>query len=171
MSLNLSQDDRTEIVERWFDVIVDRYPAETAKFLRDQPDPFANPVGAALSEELEPILDALLDEQDLASMEPSLDRIIRVRALQDMSPADAVSFVLVLKEVFPEVVGSSTQAVKDEFDRRVDDLLLLAFNVFSRCREQVYDIRVKEIRNRSLKVMERLNSWREQRAAVPSSDA
>jgi hypothetical protein len=171
MSLNLSQDDRTEIVKRWFGVTVDRYPPETAKFLRDQSDPFANPVGAALREELEPILDALLDEQDLESVEPSLDRIIRVRALQDMSPADAVSFVLVLKEVFPEVVGSSTQAVKDEFDRRVDGLLLSAFNVFSRCREQVYDIRVKEIRNRSLNVMERLNSWREQRAAVPSSDA
>ena len=171
MSLNLSQDDRTEIVKRWFDVIVDRYPAETAKFLRDQSDPFANPVGASLREELSPILDVLLDGEDPAAAEPSLDRVIRVRALQDMSPAAAVSFVLVLKEVFPEVVGSSTQIVGAEFDRRVDDLLLVAFNVFSRCREQVYDIRVKEIRNRSLKVMERLNSWREQRAAGPSSNA
>ena len=171
MSLNLSQGDRTEIVRRWFDVIVDRYPAETAKFLRAQADPFANPVGAALREELAPILDALLRDDDIASAEPSLDRIVRVRALQDMSPADAVSFVLILKEILPEVVGTTTQAERQAFDQRVDGLLLTAFNVFSRCREQVYDIRVKEIRNRSLKVMERLNSWREQRAGGSASDA
>jgi len=171
MSLNLSQGDRTEIVRRWFDLTVDRYPAETAKFLRVQADPFANPVGAALREELAPILDALLDQGDLASVEPSLDRIVRVRALQDMSPADAVSFVLVLKEIFPEVVDTTTEADTQAFDKRVDGLLLTAFNVYSRCREQVYDIRVKEIRNRSLKVMERLNSWREQRAGGSASDA
>jgi hypothetical protein len=58
-----------------------------------------------------------------------------------------------------------------EFNSRVDGVLLTAFNVFSRCREQVYDIRVKEIRNRSLKVMERLNSWREERAGGPPSNA
>ena len=171
MSLNLSQGDRTEIVRRWFDTTVDRYPAETAKFLRVQADPFANPVGAALREELAPILDVLLDEDDMASVEPSLDRIVRVRALQDMSPADAVSFVLILKEIFPEVVGATTRADRDAFEQRVDGLLLTAFNVFSRCREQVYEIRVKEIRNRSLKVMERLNSWREQRAGGSASDA
>lgn len=171
MSLNLSQGDRTEIVRRWFDLTVDRYPAETAKFLRVQADPFANPVGAALREELAPILDALLDQGDIASVEPSLDRIVRVRALQDMSPADAVSFVLALKEIFPEVVGTTTQTDRQAFDQRVDDLLLTAFTVYSRCREQVYDIRVKEIRNRSLKVMERLNSWREQRAGGSASDA
>jgi len=171
MSLSLSQDDRTEIVKRWFDVTVDRYPAETAKFLRDQFDPFANPVGVGLREELGPILDAVLDEQDYASVESSLDRIIRVRALQDMSPADAVSFVLVLKHVFRAVAGTVSPDSAQEFDRRVDRLLLTSFNVYNRCREQVYDIRVKEIRNRSLKVMERLNSWREQRAAGPSSDA
>ena len=171
MSLNLSQGDRTEIVRRWFDVTVGRYPAETAKFLRVQADPFANPVGAALREELAPILDGVLGEDDIASVEPSLDRIIRVRALQDMSPADAVSFVLILKEIFPEVVATSTEAERRAFDLRVDGLLLTAFNVFSRCREQVYDIRVKEIRNRSLKVMERLNTWREQRVGGSASDA
>jgi hypothetical protein len=171
MSLNLSQGDRTEIGKRWFDVIVDRYPAETARFLRDQGDPFANPVGAALREELTPILNEVLDGGEFASVESCLDRIVRVRALQDMSPADAVSFVLTLKEVFPEVVGSASPTDRQEFDTRVDRLLLTAFNVYSRCREQLYDIRVKEIRNRSLKVMERLNSWRERRVGGPASDA
>ena len=48
-------------------------------------------------------------------------------------------------------------------DRWVEGLLLVAFDVFARCREQIFDIRVLEIRNRSLKVVERLNAWRERR--------
>jgi hypothetical protein len=171
MSLLLSQDDRAAVVEQWFDLTVNRYPAETAKFLREQSDPFANPVGAALREELSPILDVILDGRDPASVETSIDRIVRVRALQEMSPADAVAFILTLKDVIPSVAGPVGDDDRRELDGRIDGMLLAAFNVYNRCREQVYDIRVKEIRNRSLKVMERLNSWREQRAAGPSTDA
>ena len=171
MSLNLSTDERAEIVARWLDHVVDGYPAETAKFLREQGDPFANPVGAALREELAPVFDAIRDGRDPAEVEPALDRIVRVRALQEMSPSMAVGFVLELKEIFDEVAIGATNEAKRIFDSRVDRMLLTAFDVYNRCRQQVYDIRVKEIRNRSLKVMERLNSWREERAGSPSSDA
>lgn len=171
MSLNLSQKERAKMVARWFDLIVDAYPAETAGFLREQADPFANPVGAGLREELAPILDGVVDGQDTVEIEPALDRIVRIRALQDMSPAEAVSFVLILKDVFQEMADDTNLDAGAEFNSRVDGVLLTTFNVFSRCREQVYDIRVKEIRNRSLKVMERLNSWREERAGGPPSNA
>lgn len=171
MSLNLSQNERAKMVSRWFDLIVDGYPAETARFLREQADPFANPVGAGLREELAPILDGIVDGRDPAEIEPALDRIVRVRALQDMSPAEAVSFVLILKDVYREMAPNENVDAGSDFNSRVDGALLTAFNVFSRCREQVYDIRVKEVRNRSLKVMERLNSWREERAGGPPSNA
>jgi len=171
MSLNLNRHERAKIVARWFDLIVDGYPAETARFLREQADPFANPVGTGLREELAPILDAVIDGRNAAEIEPALDRILRIRALQDMSPAEAVSFVLILKAVYLEIADDPTSAAINEFNAAVDGVLLTGFNVYSRCREQMYDIRVKEIRNRSLKVMERLNSWREERAGGPPSNA
>jgi len=170
MPLKLSHENRTEMLARWFDRIVDHYPAETASFLRGQSDPFANPVGAGLRDELAPILDAILDGRDPVEVESGVDRIVRVRALQEMSPSMAVGFVLELKEVFDEVTDEASNDGKRIFDKRVDGMLLAAFNVYNRCREQVYDIRVKEIRNRSLKVMERLNSWREERAGGPPSN-
>lgn len=170
MPLTLSQEDRTEMLKRWFDRIVDHYPAETASFLRGQSDPFANPVGAGLRDELAPILDAILDGRDPHEVEAAIDRIVRIRALQEMSPSRAVGFVLELKEVFDEVVDTATSDSRALLDNQVDGMLLAAFDVYNHCREQVYDIRVKEIRNRSLKVMERLNSWREQRAGGPPSN-
>ncbi len=171
MALNLSSKQRDEMLTRWFDLIVGGYASETERFLRDQSDPFANPVGAALREALGPVFDGILEGCNPAELEPALDRIVRIRALQDMSPAAAVGVILGLKEVFDAVAPDATSATRDEFGQRVDAVLLAAFNVFSRCREELYNIRVKEIRNRSLKVMERLNSWREQRASGPSSQA
>jgi hypothetical protein len=169
MSLKVSEVQRKEIAMRWFDRIIARYPPETASFLLSQPDPFANPVGAGLREELEPILFSVLDGEDPIGQESALDRIIRVRALQEMSPSEAVAFIVELKQVFDEVVVDNPVEQQRIFAERVDRLLLVAFDVYSRCREQVYEIRVREIRNRSLKVMERLNEWREQRAGGPSA--
>lgn len=171
MVLHLDQDTRAEVLARWFDRIVEGYPAETARFLREQGDPFANPVGAALRRELGPILDGILDGRDPMELESSLDRIVRVRALQDMPPSRAVGFLLDLKNVLGVAVEELASADRRVLGERVDDVLLVAFDVYSRCREQVYEIRVNEIRNRSLKVMERLNSWREARAGGPPSDA
>jgi hypothetical protein len=171
MAPDLSSKQRDAMVKRWFDVIVGGYAHETERFLRDQADPFANPVGAALRDELGPIVDGVLSGRDPAELGASLDRVLRVRALQDMPPSAAVGIVLELKGIFDDVAGDASRADRDEFGRRVDAVLLTAFDVFNHCREQVYDIRVKEIRNRSLKVMERLNSWREQRAGGPPSNA
>jgi len=168
MALNLSREQRDEMLRSWFDRIVGSYPDETGRFLREQSDPFANPVGTTLREELEPILDGVISGCDPTELEPGLDRIIRVRALQDMSPAAAVGFVLTLKEVFNDVVRDASNRSRTLFDTRIDAVLLVAFNVYSRCKKEVYDIRVKSIRNQSLKVMERLNSWYERRSGGTS---
>lgn len=171
MALTLSRGQRDEMLKRWFDLIVGGYAAETERFLREQADPFANPVGAGLREELGPIVDGVLSGRDPAELAPALDRVVRIRALQDMPPSAAVGIVLLLRGIFDTVADDASAADRDEFGRRVDAVLLVAFDVFNGCREQMYNIRVKEIRNRSLKAMERLNSWREQRAGGAPSDA
>ncbi|MCU0302963.1 MAG: RsbRD N-terminal domain-containing protein [Thermoanaerobaculales bacterium] len=171
MTLMLSKNRRDELVSLWYDRIVGRYPAETERFLREQADPFANPVGCALREDLAPVVDGLLDGRDPVDLASGLDRVIRVRAVQDMRPSAAVGFVLELKEAFEAVAGEEPEAVRSAFCQRVERLLLAAFDVYSQCREQIFAIRVNEIRNRSLKVMERLNSWREARAGGPAVDA
>jgi len=102
-----------------------------------------------------------------------------VRAVQEMPPSAAVSFVLELKRIVRTHVdvGDGQQRVDglSELDDRVERLLLAAFDVYSRCREQVCEIRVRAIHNRSLKVMERMNAWRARREGdgengAPTSD-
>ena len=49
----LSQ-NKTALVKRWFDEVVRTYPVDTATFLKQQKDPFANPVGRTTLKGLRP---------------------------------------------------------------------------------------------------------------------
>ena len=164
---------RAAIVDEWFEQVVAEYPEETARFLRSQQDPFANPVGAGLRDSLGPIFDELLSGVDEERVMPLLDRIIRVRSVQDFRPSQAVGFLLGLKLIVRKraaETNSDCSRELAEIEERIDRLVLAAFDVYTGCREQLYEIRIKEIRNTSLKNMERLNEWRAQRRGIGSPD-
>jgi len=157
---------REAICKRWLDRIFGEYPAEGAKFLRDQRDPFANPVGAAFAQGTADIVDGLFEGHGEEQLAAALDRVVRVRAVQELTPAQAVGFLFHLKSVVREELAAEVARCSEElarFDEGVDRLVLIAFNVFTACREELYTIRVNAIQNRSLKMMERLNDWRGRR--------
>jgi len=155
---------RAAILSDWFEHIVGGYPEETARFLRGTNDPFGNPVGAALREELGTVLDGALNRVEDRDLSAALDRIIRVRAVQEMSPSTAIAFVLQLKPIVRQLAMSGGDPLpEEEIDRIegfVDRLVLMAFDVYTTCREQIFEIRVKSIRDLSAKNIERLNEWR-----------
>lgn len=161
--------ERDGIVAEWFECIVTGYAPQTAKFLRQQRDPFANPVGGGLRDELGPLYDGLVAGTDPEDLRPSLDQIIRVRAVQDLKPCDALGFLFDLKRIVRNRVEAEHLGCEPElvsFNDRVDRLVLKAIDVFAACREQVFEIRVKQIRKLSLDRMERLNEWRTNREKV-----
>ncbi len=159
----LAGQHRAAILSDWFEHIVGAYPDETARFLRKTKDPFGNPVGAGLREELGTVLDGAFHKVEDSDLLAALDRIIRVRAVQEMSPSGAVGWVLQLKPIVRQIARSEGRVPADEIDRiegLVDRLVLMAFDVYTTCREQIFEIRVKSIRDLSAKNIERLNEWR-----------
>ena len=155
---------RDEILERWIEVVIEGYPEQTANFLRSKSDRFANPVGAGLREGLAALLDGVLRGDEPDELDPALDLVIRVRAVQEFAPSAAVGFILDLKNLVREVTGVEAADSLDALDHRIDRLGLCAFDVYMRCREQMWLIRAKEIRNQSLGILERMQEWREKRA-------
>lgn len=155
---------RAAILSDWFERIVGAYPDQTARFLRQTGDPFGNPVGAALREELGTVLDGVFLAVDDERLLASLDRIIRVRAVQDFSPSAAVGFVLELKPILRQLAADAEVPLPtgevEQIDALVDRLVLKAFEVYSACREQIFEIRVRSIRDLSAKQIEKLNDWR-----------
>lgn len=171
MLVELIRDRRDAVLAGWLDRILATYPDEGARFMRSTSDPFHNPIGTAIREELGELLEGVLGDSPPQSHVSSLDRLIRPRAIQDFPPSRAVGIVFSLKEAVRDAVPEAVPLADDRWlDRRIDGLAGLAFDLYMQCREKVCEIRVQEYRNRSITVLERLNSWRESRASGAPED-
>jgi hypothetical protein len=125
----LLSEQSSTILKRWLQLILETYPSDTQRFLKKQKDQFANPVRDTISKEIKNIYRELLQGIDREKVSPSLDRIIRIRAVQDFSPSQAIFFVFLLKKVIREVLD--------------------------KCREKMYELRAKEARNQVSKLLQR----------------
>jgi len=153
---------RETILRKWFSLIAETYPSDTRKFLHNQVDRFANPMRATIVEGLEPLFDAVAAGRDLETEEVIrvLDKIIRMRAVQDFSASEAMEFVFLLKDATREVVVKQVREpqILDEllaFESRIDRLALLSFTMYMQCREKLYDLKANELRKRTNRVLER----------------
>lgn len=150
------------ILDRWFNEIIESYPSDTAKFLKNQKNRFANPVGSAIYKGIEDILNGLLRGDATADMCQFLDNIVRIRAVQDFTPSQAISFIFLLKKIIREVLGAEicnngSSADIALLDLRIDDLGLSAFDIYMKCREKVYEIKTNEARRLMFRLLQRAN--------------
>jgi hypothetical protein len=143
------------IVDKWFARVIDTYPAETARFLRRQTDPFANPVGQTTFQNLGALVAMLDSDWNPEKARAALDPIMRIRAIQDFSPAQATGFVFDLKQVIRGMMSSPMDPRGIEnlvaLDQRIDELILIAFDIFMHCREKIYELKANEMKNTTYK--------------------
>jgi len=150
------------ILASWFDRIVDTYPAETARFLKNQKDRFANPVGQTIHEGIEGIFQELVQGGELGKVSGFLDAMIRVRAIQEFTAAQAVAFIFFLKSIIRDGIRDVplTAELAEELaalESQIDSLVLIAFDIFMRCREKLYDIKANEMRNMTYRLLQQAN--------------
>jgi hypothetical protein len=158
----LLQQKRETILREWFDLIAGSYPQATSEFLAKQADRFRNPVGHAISQSIGAIYDQVVSAMNRDELLHALDGIIRIRSVQDFTPSEAVAFVFQLKAVIREVMdaqlrGSGRWDDLADLEARVDRVALLAFEKYTECREKLHEIRNREIRTRTMKLLERVN--------------
>ncbi len=161
--IDILSQKRNSISKKWFEAAISSYPSETVKFLRREKDRFANPVGRTVLEGVGSILDELLKGSAPEESTVFLDNIIRIRAIQDFSPAQAIEFVFSLKGIVRDEIGKDLweSGLMDDFldfEASVDDLAKIAFNVYMKCREEINELRMGEMRNRTERILQRINS-------------
>ena len=158
---DLLKQKTSPIRKRWVELIIGTYPADSQRFFREQKDRFANPVGTILSREVEGRYHELLHGMDPEKVNSSLDEIVRIRAVQDFSPARAMSFVFLLKKVLREELDQEIKqspAAYEELltlESRLDEMALRGFDLYVRCREKIYEIRAKEAKNQVSRLLQR----------------
>jgi hypothetical protein len=150
-----------EIVDSWFDSVINTYAPDTARFFKAQKDPFSNPVGSIAQRALKKLFEILLVEPfDHKSALDHLDPLIRVRAVQDFTPSLATGFVTALKGIVRATLKKKLddRRLLDDlvgFEARVDGLQLLAFDVYMACREKIYDLKANTEKSKIYKAFSR----------------
>jgi len=155
---------KTPILRKWFDLILEAYPSDVATLMRKNSDPFTNPVGSTISREIEVLLKELCGGSDVQQCSASLGAILKIRSVQDFSPSQAVGFVFLLKEAIESTLKEEIHKdpVAGEwkgFRSKIDALALCAFDVYVKCREKIYEIRVNQARvekEMAFRMMDRL---------------
>jgi hypothetical protein len=150
---HLLSQKKSLILDKWLQVLFNSYPPETAIFLKKEKDQFDNPVGYRTSEGIKGLYEALLREMAPEQVNVYLDEVIRIRAIQEFSPSQALAFIFLLKNVIREELA---QELKEEhlegemleLESRIDGLALLGFDVYTKRREMLHEIRVNEVKKR-----------------------
>ena len=151
---------KTAIVKKWFDLTAQTYAPDTAEFLKSKTDPFANPVGGSMLSGLDGLLDQLIHDMDPQIINSYLDPIIRIRAVQNFTPSQAVAFILSLKKALRTSLKKELRDIRiltelSELESKIDRLSLMAFDIYVQCREKIYQLSANEMKNRTFRAFER----------------
>ena len=172
---NLLSEKKSAILNRWYDAVLDTYPSDTSGFLKGQKNPFLNPVGSTIFQGIENLFEELLCENnppisplvkggegELSGERASLflDNIIRIRAVQEFTPSQSVAFVLLLKNAIREELKSELveRQLLEEllfFESKIDDMALLSFDIYMKCREKLFQLKVNELQSWTFRKLQR----------------
>jgi hypothetical protein len=152
--LELLRQRQSAIKQRWISLIIATYPPDSRGFFLKQKNRFLNPVGAALSRQADALYDLLLDNSSQFSVPPEVEEFLKVRAVQDFEPSQAVGFILYLKqairaELADEINTPEQRHLLHMAEGRIDQMLLAAFDSYMKSREKIYEIKANELRRRS----------------------
>jgi len=113
---------------------------------------FSVPSDQLLNEEIAALLDWLISNEEPVSARLHLREICKIKAVMAQGPSEALSFILDLKEIVRLVLTEKTEpsegcdtCIYKELDKRIDQLLLLAFDEYSDWREKIMEIKFDEI--------------------------
>lgn len=139
------------ILERWFDLIVKTYPGLSTIFLRKK-HRWGNPVGTNIEAAIAALYDELLKPEAGKELAPLLDQVVRIRSVQEYSPSESVAILLfvkhVVREQLAEEIDSGEVDVHEllQFEARVDSMMLVAFDIYTKCRNQLFELRLNDFK-------------------------
>lgn len=164
---SLLAEKKPAVVQQWFESILSTYPSDTANFLKGQKNTYADSIaGQTIHEGIEGIFDDLVSETAPDNLNSSLDKIIRIRAIQEFEPSEAISFLFLLKriirrELMPDIREGGLFEELMELESRLDSYAYIAFDIYMKCREKLFELKANEMRNWTYRVVKKSKMYRE----------
>jgi len=155
----LCRTEQEQILAKWNEAVFASYPLDMTGFARTQEDQFRNPGGHAIRLALEEIYTAVsgrLSSETL--LRGSLEMFVKLRAVQDFTPVQALGVVYLLKPLLRERVlpACLQNGLLDEYleaESRLDTVALLACDMYVTSRVQVFEERIGEIKRQHVQLV------------------
>lgn len=143
---------KDKIVDQWVEYMLSTYIS--SGFFKKEKDLFANPVGTTTRHSLETLYPLLVKGADAKELAEPLEQLIKIRSVQEFTASQAVAPINGVKHITREVFQANKetkQFVNDlyDFEFAVDLAMLAAFDLYANNREQIYKVRIKEIKSGS----------------------
>ena len=142
-------DNKGEILDAWVGQVLATYPEDGARIFKKEKDQFANPVGYAVKSSLWEVYRLLFESEPLDGLIPALDQLVKIRAVQEFIPSQAVSMAYKLKEVVKDFYRQEKLGDHDgwlAFEEKADTLAYTLFDLYMASREQLHRARLEEYR-------------------------
>jgi hypothetical protein len=142
---------KQQIIFQWQSAAFDAYGCNIA-LLRQKPDGrFSNPIVYALEKTTHEIVNLLIKSSNIDEFAGPLDEVCRLMAIQGSKPSQALGFIFALKQIIKVQLrdenGANYWAAElGEINNFIDQMGLLAFDIYSECRAGIYEIKVSEIK-------------------------
>ncbi len=155
---------REAVAAVWAELACKEYPLGIAGFSRSGGDAFADPVGERTRRAAEAfsraITSPLPSPEEAQELDAAVEELMRVRAVQSMSPETALGIFPAMKTIIRSFLLGDTPsntrrksgaadaqeypAIFFTLDSRIDAVTLAAFGQYCRCRERIAEITLRE---------------------------
>jgi hypothetical protein len=152
---DILQTRKSVIIRSCFERVAGTYPELTASFLKKEQDMFLNPVGDAITATFEALFTELTGGDRTGDLKGDLERFVKIKAVQCVSPSEGLSFIRFLKEEIQKEIeaeaaknGALEELLRDylRFEDKLDDALFAACDLFVEYRARIDNIRINEIK-------------------------
>jgi hypothetical protein len=149
---------KDSILKKWQQAIIDTYPTGAGNYLLENKNKFTNPIGYTIEKSLPAILNAVIEGNLTGLAKESIDDIIRIRAVQEFEPAEALTFLYSLKAVIISLLSDDAElSAFLQIESIFNEINNYGINTYVRFREKIYDIKANEQLRTFEKMIERLN--------------
>jgi len=167
--LEILEQDRSAVLERWRGLVLESYSEEAACFFRGEKDRFQNPVGHSIARATAVLYDGVVLDRQPEGIPEALESLVRLRAVQDFTASQALAFVFQLKRAVREQAAQHPDVDRrweelSRFETRIDALAFAAFDLYVESRERIFEIRQGELKRRIASLLRRLGGESEPEA-------
>lgn len=146
--------DRSKILRRWLDALLDSFPKQSRLMISAESDRFSNPIGFTLHEAIDEVFRALVGEKTLEEIDLALGRLVKLKAIQEDHADGKLGALIELKRIIRESCGAYSARFSSitellEIEDRVDEIILRAYQIYVQSREKILDLQINEIKNKT----------------------